>query len=228
MSLFLFIFDSWLVCLFYGVFWILILPIFLVWYLLFAFLLQRTSGGVDLDKRWWREGHFGGKPCPGTHFPPVHIRDFNSAFQSHLSGGLLVISQFPWDDLSPSAFHHTLKRCFAFFFFLRKISPELTSMPIFFYFIYGMPTTAWLDERCRVCTRDPNWRTPGRRSRTCALNCCATGPAPSLCHFCSKIILYWISVTLNSVLICDHFIVIFIILRFQIFFCFQSCVYSTR
>ena len=31
-----------------------------------------------------------------------------------------------------------------FFFFLRKISPELTSIPILLYFICGTPTTAWL------------------------------------------------------------------------------------
>ena len=35
-----------------------------------------------------------------------------------------------------------------FFFFLRKISPELTSMPIFFYFICRTPATAWLDKQC--------------------------------------------------------------------------------
>ena len=29
-------------------------------------------------------------------------------------------------------------------FLLRKTGPELTSVPIFLYFIYGMPTTAWL------------------------------------------------------------------------------------
>lgn len=29
--------------------------------------------------------------------------------------------------------------------FLRQISPELTSVPIFLYFIGGMPATAWLD-----------------------------------------------------------------------------------
>ena len=63
---------------------------------------------------------------------------------------------------------------------LRKTGPELTFMPIFLYFICGMPTTAWLAERCHVCTWDLNWQTPGRRSRTCALNRCATGPAPCL------------------------------------------------
>ena len=32
-------------------------------------------------------------------------------------------------------------------FFLRKISPELMSTPIFLYSIYGMPATAWLDKQ---------------------------------------------------------------------------------
>ena len=37
-------------------------------------------------------------------------------------------------------------------------------MPIFLYFIRGTPTTAWLfAKRCHVCTRDPNWQTPGHR-----------------------------------------------------------------
>ena len=34
------------------------------------------------------------------------------------------------------------------FMYLRKISPELTSVPIFLYFVCGTPATAWLDERC--------------------------------------------------------------------------------
>ena len=64
-------------------------------------------------------------------------------------------------------------------FFLRKISPdlthllpillfllgktgtELTSVPIFLYFICGTPATAWLDKRCHVHTQDPNLRTLG-------------------------------------------------------------------
>ena len=32
------------------------------------------------------------------------------------------------------------------FFFLRKIGPELTSVPVFLYFICGTPATAWLDK----------------------------------------------------------------------------------
>uniref|UniRef100_A0A9L0SE50 COX assembly mitochondrial protein n=1 Tax=Equus caballus TaxID=9796 RepID=A0A9L0SE50_HORSE len=57
--------------------------------------------------------------------------------------------------------------------------PDLTSVPIFLYFIYGTPTTAWLDKRCHVRTRDLNRRTPGRQSGTCKLNHCATGWAPN-------------------------------------------------
>ena len=83
--------------------------------------------------------------------------------------------------------------CFIYLF-LRKISPELTSaanpplfamenwswaksMPIFLYFICGMPATAWHAKRCHVHTQDPNWQTPGRWSGTWALNCCTTALA---------------------------------------------------
>ena len=48
-------------------------------------------------------------------------------------------------------------------------------MPIFLCFICGTPATAWRAKWCHVRSRDPNWRTPGRRSRTCTLNLCATG-----------------------------------------------------
>ena len=34
------------------------------------------------------------------------------------------------------------------FCFLRKVGPELTSMPIFIYFLCGTPATAWLDKLC--------------------------------------------------------------------------------
>ena len=34
------------------------------------------------------------------------------------------------------------------FIFLRKISPELTSMPIFLCIICGTPATAWIDKCC--------------------------------------------------------------------------------
>ncbi|XP_070428044.1 coiled-coil domain-containing protein 138 isoform X11 [Equus przewalskii] len=46
-------------------------------------------------------------------------------------------------------------------------------------FIRGTSTTAWHTKRCHVCTRDPNWRTPGHRNGMCTLNRCATGLAPT-------------------------------------------------
>ena len=65
-----------------------------------------------------------------------------------------------------------------FLFSLRKTGPELTSMPIFLYFVCGTPTTGWCVKRCHVRTRDLNQWTPGSRSRTCALKRCATGLVP--------------------------------------------------
>lgn len=50
--------------------------------------------------------------------------------------------------------------CQASFFCLRKILPELTSVPIFLYFMWDV-ATAWLDKWCQVHTRDPDWQTPG-------------------------------------------------------------------
>ena len=41
------------------------------------------------------------------------------------------------------------------FLFVKKMVPELTSVPIFFCFIRDA-TTAWFDEQCQVRTRDPN------------------------------------------------------------------------
>ena len=67
-------------------------------------------------------------------------------------------------------------------FLLRKTGPELTSMPIFLYFICGTPTTAWLDKWCHVHTQEPHRQTPGRWSRTCTLNRCAPGWAPNAIH----------------------------------------------
>src|SRR3712207_299831 len=69
-------------------------------------------------------------------------------------------------------------------FLLRKTGPELTSVPIFLYFICGTPTTAWLDKRCHVHTRDPNQRTPGCQSGTCELNRCATRLASKVVFIC--------------------------------------------
>ena len=71
--------------------------------------------------------------------------------------------------------------CHAFWFFLRKISPELISMPIFLYFYMWMPATAWLD-KWWVCPHPGSEPVnPGCRGRARELNCYATGPAP-VCH----------------------------------------------
>ena len=52
-------------------------------------------------------------------------------------------------------------------------------MPIFLYLIHGTPPTAWLLPSSamsapQIWTGEPR----PTRSRTCELNCCATGPAP--------------------------------------------------
>ena len=62
-------------------------------------------------------------------------------------------------------------------FCLRKIVAELTSVPIFLYFMWHA-ATAWLDERCEVPARDPNPWAPGHWSGTHKLNHYATRPAP--------------------------------------------------
>ena len=54
-------------------------------------------------------------------------------------------------------------------------------MSIFLYFLCGTPATSWCAKWCHVRTRDLNRRTPGRQSRTCALNRCSQGrPCRSL------------------------------------------------
>ena len=84
------------------------------------------------------------------------------------------------DSFYPKWFLAIALRSTFLLFFLRKISPELTSMPIFLYFICGTPTTAWLAKQCHVRTQDSNQWTQGCQSGTCALNCCTTGLAPQL------------------------------------------------
>ncbi|XP_070078475.1 cilia- and flagella-associated protein 418 isoform X1 [Equus caballus] len=46
-------------------------------------------------------------------------------------------------------------------FLLRKTGPELTSMPIFLYFVCGMPATAWLDKRCAAVHPGSKLANPG-------------------------------------------------------------------
>ena len=83
----------------------------------------------------------------------IHISWFPRAHLTHLAcraAGSALAGSMP--GLCPSLF---LTPCrlpfpdfFFFFFSLRKISPKLTSVPIFLYFICGSPATAWLDTWC--------------------------------------------------------------------------------
>ena len=68
--------------------------------------------------------------------------------------------------------------CQYFFFCLRKIIAELTSVSIFLYFMWDA-TTAWLDKWYWVHVQDPNLWTPSHGSRAHKLNHYATGPAPN-------------------------------------------------
>ena len=94
--------------------------------------------------------------------------------------------------LSSRVFWCILLHFFLLFFFLRKISPELTSAanpPRFveedwpWANIHAYPPLLYMWDAyhsmaCHVRTWDPNWRTLGWLSGTCVLNHCATGPAP--------------------------------------------------
>ena len=62
---------------------------------------------------------------------------------SHSKGQITKYSYVSSRNLSYHIFYVDIR-----FFFLRKIGPELTSMPIFLHFICGTPATAWLDKRC--------------------------------------------------------------------------------
>ena len=65
-------------------------------------------------------------------------------------------------------------------FFLRKIGPELTAVPIFLDFLCGTPATAWLDKRYTGPSQDLTQRTPGHWRGARKLNHCTTRQAPGL------------------------------------------------
>ena len=67
-------------------------------------------------------------------------------------------------------------------FLLRKIDPELTSMPIFLCFICGTPATAWLDKWCVSLNLGSELVNPRLPKPVHELNCHATWPACWL-HF---------------------------------------------
>ena len=85
--------------------------------------------------------------------PPLHTSSHNSGPFS-CSGVTVVAPKIYIHHLlypiSPNLFYVLLRIMFlsSSFFLLRKIGPELTSVPIFLYFIRGMPVTAWLDKWC--------------------------------------------------------------------------------
>ena len=80
---------------------------------------------------------------------------------------------------------------FLFFFFLRKVSPELmsttspplllrkivpelTSMSVFLYFVFGTPASGWLDKHCVGPCPGSGPANPGLLK----WSACAAGPAP--------------------------------------------------
>ena len=87
----------------------------------------------------------------------------------------LILCASPWcgTGLENDLFSFT----FYLFIFLRKTGPELTSVPIFLYFICGTPTTGMACQAVPCSHRDGNQQTPGRRSGMCELNRCTTRPA---------------------------------------------------
>ena len=61
----------------------------------------------------------------------------------------------------------------------RKIVAELTSVPIFLYFVLDT-AKAWCDKQCQVRAQDPNPQTLGHQRGVCKCNHCATRPAPEI------------------------------------------------
>ena len=66
------------------------------------------------------------------------------------------------------------------FVLVRKIGPELTSVPFFLYFICGTPPQHGLMRGVYVHAWVPNLQTPCCSSGLCKLNHCAIGLAPEL------------------------------------------------
>ena len=72
---------------------------------------------------------------------------------------------------------------FTTFLFLRKIGPELTSMPTFLYFMCRMPVTAWIDKWCIGPHLGPELANPGPQSGAHELNHYASRPVSILLQF---------------------------------------------
>ena len=82
-----------------------------------------------------------------------------------------------------------LRLC-SIFFFLRKIVPEVTSVPIFLYVVCGTLPQHGLMSGVQVQTWDPNPRTLGCQSRAQELNHRATGLAPNFFHCVFSVLLF--------------------------------------
>ena len=112
----------------------------------------------------------------------LFLHDFWT-YGSHLCF-LSVLALSPWEQFFPLCLEVSLVQswfsqsiCFCFFFCLRKISPELTSVTISLHFIRGLlPQYDW--RMAWVCAWDPKPWTPGYRSGVHELNHYTTGPAP--------------------------------------------------
>ena len=90
-------------------------------------------------------------PCKITS---LHKSSFKESFLNHL---FVCV----WEEDSPWA---NIRCQSSSFFCLRKISPELKSVPILLYFVCGMPVQhGWWVEQVR--TQNPNLGTPGHQSR---------------------------------------------------------------
>ena len=71
------------------------------------------------------------------------------------------------------------------FYLVTKIGPELTTVPIFLYFVSATPPQHGLMSGALVCARDPNPWTPGHSKGVCELNHYATRPVPQQYMFIS-------------------------------------------
>ena len=69
------------------------------------------------------------------------------------------------------------------FFLVRKIVPELTSVPTFLCFLCGMPPQHGMMSGVQVCAQDPNLQIPGCWSGARELNQYNTEPAPDSFFF---------------------------------------------
>ena len=90
----------------------------------------------------------------------------------------------------------------------RKIVAELTSVPIFLYFVCGTPPQCGSMSGVQVCTRDLNSWTLGHRSGAYKLNHYVTGLALRL-RFLTKLVLLknWVSLCAGNGLIASFILV---------------------